>query len=222
MTRPRRSPLPPATALLAGVALLACWCPAEPPAAAGGGHQLSIGVVNTTRVLRAMQETKKLDADFRGKQSEVAQQQQQRESEIQDLQKHRDNNLKPGSPQFRDESAKILQKRSELEVWKQMSSLQLEDWYKESLKGVYDHIAQATAQVAVQDNIDLVIADQSPEIGPDLDKVNVQQLQAALASRAVLYANKKADITDEVLSTVELNFTKQGPAAGPPPLPAGH
>lgn len=209
--------LAPAAALLAGLTLLTARCPAQ----AAGGHQLNVGVVNTTKILRTMQETKKLDADFRGKQAELGQQQQQREAEITDLQKHRDNNLKPGSQQYRDESAKIQQKRVELEVWKQMSTVQLEQWYKESLKGVYDHITQATAQVAMQQNIDLVIADQSPEIGPDLDRVNVQQLQAALASRAVLYANKRADITEDVLTVVEKNFASQAPPPGPPPIPSG-
>jgi Skp family chaperone for outer membrane proteins len=214
---PRRALLAPAAAFLAGIALLSGFCPAQ----AAGGHQLNIGVVNTTRILRRMQETKKLDADFRAKQAELAQQQQQRDAEIQDLQKHRDNNLKPGSQQYRDESAKVFQKRSELEVWKQMSSLQAEQWYKESLKGVYDHITQAAAQIAEAQHLDLVIADQSPEIGPDLEKVNVQQLQAALASRAVLYSNKRADITEDVLTQVEANYARQAPPPGPPSLPSG-
>jgi hypothetical protein len=47
----------------------------------------------------------------------------------------------------------------------------------------------------------------------------VAQLEAALASRAVLFANKKADITEDVLTVVEANFARQNPAPGPPPLP---
>ena len=215
--RQQRPLLAPAAALLVGVGLLTGWCPGQ----AAGGHQLSVGVVNTTKILRSMQETKKLDTDFRGKQSELGQQQQQKEQELTDLQKHRDNNLKPGSQQYRDETARMQQKRVELEVWKQMSSLQAEQWYKESLKGVYDHIAQAAAQIAEAQHIDLVIADQSPEIGPDLEKVNVQQLQAALASRAVLYSNKRADITEDVLAQVEANYARQAPPPGPPSLPSG-
>jgi hypothetical protein len=69
-----------------------------------------------------------------------------------------------------------------------------------------------------------VLADESPDIGPDMDKVTSQQLQAVLASRAVLFANKKADITQEVLTTVEFNFAKSGPVPAPAPIPgpAGH
>jgi Skp family chaperone for outer membrane proteins len=208
-----------APALLVGAALLLTRnsCPAQ---AAPADHQLAIGVVNTTRIVRTMQETRKLDADFRAQNSGLAQQQHQKEADIQQLQEHRDNNLKPGSQQWNDETEAIDKKRAELEVWKQMSNIQLERAYKVSLKGLYDHIAAAAAQVAEQQHLDLVIADQTPEIGPDLEKANVTQLQAALAARAVLFANKKADITEDVLTVVEANFAKQGGASvAPPTLP---
>jgi Skp family chaperone for outer membrane proteins len=203
---------------LAGAALLLSWGVA-PAQAAPGDHQLAIGVVNTTHVLRTMQETKKLDADFRAQNTGLAQQQRQKEQELQQLQEYREQNLKPGSQQYNDKSEEIDRKRAELEVWKQMSNLQLERAYKQSLKGIYDHIAAAAAQVADQQHLDLVIADQTPEIGPDLEKANVNQLQAALAARAVLFANKKADITEDVLTVVEANFAKQAPSGGPPALP---
>jgi hypothetical protein len=53
-----------------------------------------------------------------------------------------------------------------------------------------------------------------------MDKVNAAQLDTLLGQRAVLFANKKADITDDVLTMIEANFAKQGQIAGPPPLPA--
>ena len=212
----------PAAALIAGATLVASWdcSPAQAAPAAAGDHQLAVGVVNTTRVLRTMQETKKLDADFRGQNTALAQQQRQKEVEIEELQKHRDGNLKPGSQQWNDETESIDKKRAELEVWKRMSTVQLERSYKISLKGIYDHIAAASEQVATQQHLDLVIADQSPEIGPDLEAADVRALQAALAARAVLFSNKRADITEDVLTVVEANFAKQNPPApGPGPLP---
>ena len=140
-------PLRLAPALLVGAALLITRnsCPAQ---AAPGDHQLAIGVVNTTRIVRTMQETRKLDIDFRAQNTGLAQQQRQKEQEIQQLQDHRDNNLKPASQQWNDETEAIDKKRAELEVWKQMSNIQLERAYKVSLKGLYDHIAAAAAQVA--------------------------------------------------------------------------
>lgn len=210
--------LVPRAALIAAAALWIC-CGSTPARAAAGDHQLAIGVVNTTRVLRNMQEAKKLDADFTAQRNSLQQQQAQKQQEILDLEKHRDQNLKPGSQQYRDESDQIDRKHAELDVWRSMSNLQLERAYKESLKGMYDHMAAAAAQVAEQQHLDLVIADQVPEIGPDLEKANIGQLQAALAARAVLFANKKADITEDVLTVVEKNFAQQNPVPGPGPAP---
>lgn len=182
-------------------------------------HHLAIGVVRTTQILRAMHEAASLEGQFRTQQADLQGKQQQLEQEIVDMVHHRDQN-KPGSQQWLAENDDIDKKRIDLEAWKSMANLKLERWYKQSLKGMYDHIADATAQIAEQEHLDLVIADQSPDIGPDLDKANAGQLEAALASRAVLFANKKADITQEVLTVVEANFAKQNPTSGPPPLPA--
>jgi hypothetical protein len=89
------------------------------------------------------------------------------------------------------------------------------------LKVCYDHIAAAAAQVAEQEHLDLVIADPFRDIGPDMDKATAAQLDAALSSRIVLFANKKADITEDVITMVQLNFAKQqAPPGGPLPLPA--
>lgn len=222
--RTQRPPLlAPAVALLGVVLLLTGWCAAQAGGggAAAGGHQLNIGVVNTTRIIRAMQEAAKLDQELHARQADLVRQQQQKEAELQDMVKHRDNNLKPGSQQFKDETQQIIRKQAELAVWNQMNSLELNQWYNESLKGLYDHITAATAQVAVQQKLDLVIADQSSEIGPDLSKVTRQEMYMALQSRMVLYAGKKADITEDVLTMVQANFANQNPAPPPPAAPAG-
>lgn len=214
----RRSPMASSFSLIAGVILFALWSSGR--ALAATDHQLAIGVVRTGQIMRNMPEMKKFQADGRARLAELQQQQQQHEMELQDLQKHRDNMVKPGSQQWTDETAAIDKKRAELEVWKQISSLQLERWQKQSIKDMYDHLTAATAQVAQAQHLDMVVADQAPDIGPDMDKANAAQLDTLLGQRAVLFANKKADITDDVLTQLEANFAKQGQLPGPPPVPA--
>lgn len=215
----QRIPLGFALALIASISAMNSWCSAQPRPA--NDHLLAIGVIRTGEIMRNMAEMKKFQTDGRARLTELQQQQQQRELELQDLQKHRDNNLKQGSQQWIDETNKIDQKTAELNIWKQVSSVQLERWQKQTVKDMFDHVAAATAQVAEAQHLDLVIADQSPDIGPDMDKVSSAQLEAALGSRAVLFANKKADITQDVLTQVDANFAKQGQIAGPPPaIPA--
>jgi Skp family chaperone for outer membrane proteins len=204
--------------VICGVILAGSWF--SRPARAAGDHPIAIGVVRTGDVIRGMAEMKKMQADGRAKLAELQQKEQQLEKELQALQQHRDNQVKPGSQQFIDESNQIDQKQVELQMWGQVSSMQLDRWKKQVMKDIYDHVAAATAQVAEHQQLDLVIADENPEIGPDMDKVTSQQLQAILASRAVLFCNKKADITADVAAQVEANFAKPGQAAGAPPIPA--
>lgn len=214
----RRALLGFALVFLVGIGLPNCWCSAQ--ARPANDHVLAIGVIHIEDILKNMAEMKKFQSDGQARLTELRQQQQQFELELQDLQKHRDNNLKQGSQQWIDETSKMDDKAAKLEVWKQVAQLQMDRWQKQTLTAMYDHISTAAAQVAESQHLDLIVADQSPQIGPDMDKVDMAKLQLALQSRMVLFADKKADITQDVLTQVDANFAKQGQIAGPPPLPS--
>lgn len=207
----RRSHLALAALTLAALAFVRAGAA---PGNAPNDHMLTIGVVNVYKVFHNMQETKKSDADFRAQNEQLVQQQKQKEAEIQDLAKRR-GDFKPGSAQWQDVTNQIDQKSAELEAWTRVKKTQSERMFKQNMKTLYDHIAQATAEVAQQQHLNLVIADQSPEfIGPNLDAVTTQRLDEILSARAVLYADKKADITDDVLTRVEADFANANRAAG--------
>jgi hypothetical protein len=60
-----------------------------------------------------------------------------------------------------------------------------------------------------------------------MDVVSPDQLNLALTTRTVLFSNKKADITQEVLTQAEAMSTKAGATPAPPitppaPAPSGH
>lgn len=187
----------------------------QPAPAQGNDHILRIAVVNTTRIVRSMHEVQKFQEEFRLKNRDLAQQQQAKQQELIDMQNHRDTNIKPGTKQWQDETDQIDEKQAAFAVWKDKSRVQLERSYKQNLRAVYDHIGTATAQVAQRLQLDLVIADQTPEFGPDIDKITVPQMEEVLQRRAVLYANKKADITEDVLTQVEADYAKgQGQIGG--------
>jgi len=193
---------------------LTLWTPLHaagpaPGANSANDHLLRIGVVRVGQIYHSMQEGKKFEAEFRNRRSQLQQDQQKRTDELNQLVSQREQ-LKPGSAQWNDLRAQIDQKTAELEIAKQMAQLQLDRYRKTSVKQAYDHIADAVAAIAEQQHLDLVIADSSPEfLGPDLDAIPYAQLDQMLAARAVLFANKKADITDEVLLMVDANFAKQ-------------
>lgn len=204
-----------ALALVAAVIALAGE--SAPAAPAANDHRLAIGVVKTLKILRAMHESKKLEDDIRAKAGEFDNEQKQRTAKLQEMQKQRDETYKPGSEQWTGQTVAIDKADAELQVWTELRRRELERMRKDGLKALYDHIGVAAAEVAQQLHLDLIIADQSPEIGPDMEKVNSGQLQALLAARAVLYADKNADITEEVLTRVEANFKSTNPSAGPAP-----
>jgi len=182
-----------------------------PPAA--NDHQIAIGVVNVTTVYLQMKEPKKLSEAMHSQQEQLQKEQQQREQALSDMVKRR-NDFKPGSAQFDDETRKIEDEQVKYQVWVATARAQLDRQAKKNLKQIFDHIQQATRDVAQQMHLNVVIADQSPEIGPDLSAVSVQELSQRLSSRAVLYYDKKADITDEVLTRVEANLANGAAAAG--------
>jgi Skp family chaperone for outer membrane proteins len=202
-----------ALALVAAVIALAGESAYAAPAA--NDHRLAIGVVKTLKILRAMHESKKLEDDIRAKAGEFDNEQKQRTAKLQEMQKQRDETYKPGSQQWTDQTMAIDKADAELQVWTELRRRELDRMRKDGLKSLFDHMGVASAEVAQQLHLDLVIADQSPDIGPDMEKVNVGQLQALLAARAVLYADKNADITEEVLTRVEANFKSSNPSAGP-------
>ena len=198
-------------ALLAGALVTAGAAGAPTPTGGTNDHLLRIGVVHITRILQQMQERKKIEEDFRSRQLQLRQEQQRRQEELAKLVEAR-KNYKPLSGQWQDATKVIDQKQGELEAWARVSALQLDRERKVQMKALYDHIAGATATIAGQQNLDLVLANNEPEIGPDMDQVTFERLQAALESRNVLFAGKKADVTEEVLTLVEANFAKQAQA----------
>lgn len=209
----RRLPLITAAVLVCVLAVLLARAANQPVSAQINDHILRIGVVNVTTLVNQMQEFKKLKDDYRNKYGDLGQEQRKQEQAVQEKQVHRDNTFKPGTAQWQSETEQIDKMNIELEVWKNMSRVQLDRWEKQYLKTLYDHIASAAQQVAQNQQLDLVIADTTPQFGPDMDKVRTQDMEQALSMRNVYYAGPKADVTDKVLMQLEADFNRAQPAA---------
>lgn len=197
----------PATALRAGQA------PAE--------HVPQIAVVRTAQITRNCSESKQLLQILQSRFNEMGQEEQKKNAELKQLADQL-SQLKAGSAQWLQLRDQIDDKKLALDVWREKMKLELDRKQKAGEKSVYDHVTQAVQAVAENQHLDLVLADNSPDVGPDLDGITPAQFNQLLAARAVLFANKKADITEDVLTLVEANFKNQkgeaanaGPAAPP-------
>lgn len=221
----QRSVLAKTLSLIAAIGLLTSWCPADPQPA--GDHRLAIGVVRMADIQRQFSEFKKMDTEGQAKVNEFQQMRQRGEMELQEMQKKRDVNDRQGSQQWIDDTNAIDEKMAGLDTWAKVTDRQLTRWQKQRLKEINDHIADAAAQVAQGQHLDLVLCDQALEIGPNMDLVSPDRLTMALTTRTVLFANKKADITQEVLTQAEAISAKATTIPAPPitppaPAPAGH
>ena len=186
-----------------------------------------VAVVNPARAFQEMQETKDLKQKLENDRKQLEGEVTTRQQKVKDLQAARDL-LKPDSTQYQEADKNFMQEAIQFDTWSKITQAQLQGQQKQQMKILFDKIVAATAQVAQQKNIDLVIADQRPDLPENLAAINVEQLRAILNGRNVLYNNTKADITNDVIAALDANYKSSGggaassaPAAGGTPAPAG-
>jgi Skp family chaperone for outer membrane proteins len=210
----------------AGVAL-AIGTLAVPSAARA--QEAKIAVCNPARVFGDMQETKDLKQSLENQRKQIEGEVQQRQQKVKDLQAARDL-LKPDSPQYQKADQDFMQEAIQFDTWSKITQAQLQGQQKTQMKNLFDKIVQATTAVAQQKGLDLVFADQRPDLPENLGQISVDQLRAILNGRNVLFSNDKVDITQSVIAELDAKYKAGGgappaaaPAAGgtsPAPTPA--
>jgi Skp family chaperone for outer membrane proteins len=216
-----RRPLPRLAAALL-VALVAAASPA-------GAQQRSvrIAVLDRKRVYNEMQETKQLQSQLDAERQRLNAQSKEKEAEIDNLKKQRQV-MRPDSPQVEDLNRQILQKLVEYETWTKFVKLDAERNLKKQMRALFNKIDAATADVAKQQNIDLVVAEQ-PKIPDAMEGISLEQLSGALMSRQILYSGENPDISNAVIALLDAKYKSTGgggasspaPTAPASPAPAG-
>ena len=187
---------------------------AAAPTPVNPDHVLAIGVVRVSDVFHKMQEYAKWKEGMEAENRKLAEEQARREQELKQMIQHLNSTFAPGSRQWSEERDKVDAKKIELQSWGARAKLDFERKEKQGLRDMHAHIAAASAKVALQDKLNLVIVDLSPELGPDLDQISLERLDALLGQRAVLYADKRADITEQVLMQADKDFADGNKLAG--------
>ena len=194
--------------------------------AAVHAQEAKIAVCNPARVFGDMQETKDLKQKLENDRKQIEAEVQQRQGKVKDLQAARDL-LKPDSAQYQDADQKFMQEAIQFDTWSKITQAQLQGQQKAQMKNLFDKIVAATAAVAQQKGVDLVLADQRPDLPENLAAINVDQLRAILNGRNVLFSTDKVDITQAVVAELDAKYKASGgapaPAAGgaaPAPAPA--
>jgi Skp family chaperone for outer membrane proteins len=213
----------PRLTLSALALLLTCSIPSltRAQATAANDHTLKIAIVRVGYIYRNMQESAQSFQTLKNRVGQMQQEEAARRKAIDDL-NNQLQQLKPGSPQWVTMRNQLDDKKFELDSWGKKMQLELDREKKAALMEQYRHVNEAVQTIAEQMHLDLVISDYTPEIvGPDFDAVPQQQLEQIVLTRAVLFAGKKADITQEVLTVLDANFAKQRQAIGSGPATPG-
>jgi len=124
--------------------------------------------------------------------------------------------LKSDSDQYADQQQKLVKASIEYKVWVQEEQLDLDRTQKTKMKALFDEIQDAIAQVAQKDGISLVIADQRPQIPDNLEDVTIQELQARISQRTVLFSDQSRDISGEVITLLDKNYAAKTAAPAAP------
>jgi Skp family chaperone for outer membrane proteins len=176
-------------------------------------HVLKTAVVRVGYIYRNMQESAQSFQTLKTRVGQMQQEEAARRHALEEL----DNQLKQlkvGSPQWVSIRNQLDDKKFEMDSWGKKMQLELDREKKAALMDQYRHVNEAVQAIAEQQHLDLVLSDYTPDIvGPDFDAIPQQQLEQLVLTRAVLFAGKKADVTQEVLTLLDANFAKQKQAA---------
>ena len=193
--------VPPARAAAAAAAGAVA---APPPSAPIAGAK--IGVINPSKVFQDMKETKALRAKLESRRQELQATEGDKHKAIDDLKRARAN-LKPDSPQYNDLSRQVDQASAEFQSWGQVTRLDAEREQKQMMKTLFDKIQVAVGQVAQEQGLDLVLADQGQDV-PAAEDLTFDQLRLILNQRNILYANKRVDVSERVLTVLDAQYAK--------------
>jgi Skp family chaperone for outer membrane proteins len=184
--------------LAAPVALLLLAAPAL--------AQSKVAVVNPTKILNGLAETKNINNALSTEQGAFTAEGQKKQQAIKDLEAQRDQ-VKPESPQYVKLTQDLNNERAKLQVWAQTSMQDRQRRFIQTAKELNEKISAAIAEVAQKKGFDLVMADQRPEVPPDqLEKMQAQQILAVMFGRNIMYAADSTDITQEVIATLDAKY----------------
>lgn len=175
-------------------------------AAAPAWAELKIAIANPIKILNELSETKDINKAMEGEQAAFKAQAGEREQKLKDVQAQRDQ-LKPDAPQWADLNKQLVQSRAEAQAWAQTSQQELQRKFRDQAKRMNEKITATIKEIATSKQIDLVLADQKPEVSDQqMDQMNPQQVMGLLFGKNVLYGSESIDLTQETIAKLDATY----------------
>lgn len=170
-----------------------------------------IAVVNVAAVSEKYQKTKDLESQFEGLRKSLGQQRDAMKERIERAGKALQEELKPGTDEYRQRRKEIAMLEAELQWFVESEGQKVEKGLAESLRSIFDDIQNCVREVAEQQGVQVVLAaDHIPAESPDTPN----QARQTILLQKVLFWKPEVDITDAVITKLNQQY-KPGSAAAP-------
>lgn len=191
-------------------------------ASAQVGTGVKIATADPVKIFKDLKETKDLADKMKQDTDNAEKESMLRKTQLNDIRQARDV-FKPGTSGYNEQNQKYMQAALEMDTWGKIRGMNLANDQKLKIVYLYDKILQGIGKVAAQKKIDLVLAEQKPQLPESLDQVTADQLRAVLGARNILYGSATSDISSEVITSMDADYAA-GAGAGalsiPSPTPA--
>lgn len=186
--------------------------PAQPVAAQAA---IRVAIASPLHIFNEMAETKAFNIQLKDDEKNFTATQQDKLKEISDLKTRRDA-LRPEHPQWAELNAQLAGKTAEYRVWLETQKVLNESKQKTKMAAMFTKIESAVAEIAKEENLDLVIADNRDPLPDDLDAIDARTLRGMLLQRDIIFAATRIDITEKVVTRLDAKFHS---ATAPPGAP---
>jgi len=164
-----------------------------------------IATANAAKVFNEIQETKDLKAKMDNERKTIEAQDLEKKQHLKDLQATRDA-LKADAPGFDKANQDLMRDAIEYQTWAQITQANVQRNQKLQMVNLFNKITAAVAEVATQKGVDIVIAEQRPELPDSLDQLNVEQVRALINGRNILFATASVDLSNDVIASMDAKY----------------
>jgi Skp family chaperone for outer membrane proteins len=165
-----------------------------------------VAICNPGRVFENLTERKTIQDQLVAERNKLQAQAKQKQADVDTLKATRDA-YKPDSDKWIEANQRLLEMAIQFDSWAKISEQNLAGLEKTKVNALYDKITKAVGELAAAQKIDMVIAQQDPQI--DINKVTADQLRGILMTRNIMYFNEKkdgVDITQKVIDKMNADF----------------
>jgi len=170
-----------------------------------------IGVIRIVEVFTKIGESRQIAQADAARKRDAETERERRYNEIRLLQGQLAQ-YRRGTAQSKEAILKLQDMQDDFETWLKRTERSLAVASKEDYQKMYDHIREATKQVAAKRQLTLVVNDTAADLNP-ADQLTADQFESALAQRPIVFSDESIDITQEVITRVDANL------AGKPDAP---